>query len=39
MDELEIAVVSVLMEQVLVEVLTREEDKTVYPEEVLGQCR
>ena len=39
MDELETAVVSVLVEKVLVEVLTREEDWVVYPEEVLGQCR
>ena len=39
MDELETAVVSVLMERVLAEVLTREDDEAVYPEEVLGQCR
>ena len=39
MDELEIAVVIVLMEKVLAEALTREEDYVVYPEEVLGQCR
>ena len=39
MDELETAVVSVLMEKVLAEVLTREEDKMVYQEEALGQCR
>ena len=39
MDELETAVVSVLMEKVLVEVLIRDEDSVVYPEEVLRQCR
>ena len=39
MDELETAVVIVLMERVLAEVLTREEDQTVYPEEVLGLRR